>query len=123
MAVILLWGCEIHQRQKRGRRLHRVLAVLLALIVLIPSLSIRDDLIGLAFLSQGASQRNQPALESQTGSDIQLGIHLLALDHFLVTFLHAAPMNINFAAWVPSPASLFTEHSPHRQACRAPPFI
>lgn len=122
MSVILLPACEIH-RQQKGGRLRRASVVLLALIVLIPSLSIRDDLIGLAFLSPRTNQRVQPALESQAGSDFELGIHLLALDHFLVTSFHAPSMNIHFAACVPSATSLFTEHMSHRQASRAPPII
>lgn len=119
---ILLLVREVNQHQKRGG-LRRGLIVLLALIVLIPSLSIRDDLFGLAFLSQRNSQRNQPALESQAGSEFQLGIHLLALDYFLVTSLHAPPMNIHFVARVPSAASPSQDHRPLRQAGRAPPFL
>jgi hypothetical protein len=122
VAVILLWVCEIHQHHKGGR-LRRALVVLLALIVLLPSLSTRDDLIGLAFLLPHANQHSQPALESQTGSDFQLEIHLLALDHFLVTSLHTPPLNFHFAARVPKATSLFREHTPLRQACRAPPMI
>jgi hypothetical protein len=122
VSAIFLLTCEIHRQQKEGRH-RRAIVVLLALLVLFPSLSVRDDLMGLAFLSQRASQRSQPALESQAGSDFQLGIHLLALDHFLVTSLHDRPMNFGFAAQVPSAASPFREHRPLRLVGRAPPLI
>lgn len=120
VSVTLLLFREIHRRQKGGG-LRRASVILLALFVLFPSLSIRDDLMGLAFLSQRDGQRNQPALESQAGTDFQLGIHLLALDHILVTSFHAPPMNMHFAAWVSPATSLFTERSPLCQAGRAPP--
>ena len=120
VSVIVLLVCEFHRYQKEGR-LHRALSLLLALLVLFPSLSIRDDLSGLAFLSQRTSQRNQPAIESEAGSDFQMGIHLQALDDFLVMSLHDLPTSIRFAACVPSATSLLTEYSPLRQAGRDPP--
>ena len=121
VSVILLLVCEIHRRQEGGG-LRRVFAVLLTLIVLIPGLSIRDDLMGLALLSQRASQRNQPALESQAGLDIQTGIRLPALDHFPVSSDHALSMNIHFTIRVPKATSPLMEFTPRRQAGRAPPF-
>ena len=111
VSVILLRVREFH-RHRKGGGLRRALSLLLALLVLFPSLSIRDDLIGLAFLSQRTSQRNQPAIESEAGSDFHLGIHLQALDDFLVTSLHDLPTSIRFAAWVPSATLLLTEYSP-----------
>ena len=120
VSVILLLLLEIHRRQKR-ECIHRALAVLLALFVLIPSLSIRDDMMGLAFLSQRASQRDQPALESQAGSDFQFGIHPLGFDHSLVASIHSASIDFGFLIWVPTANLLITELGTLRQAGRAPP--
>ena len=120
VSVIVLLVCEFYRHQKGGG-LRRALSLLLAVFVLFPSLSTRDDVSGLAFLSQRTSQRNQPAIESEAGSDFQMGIHLQALGDFLVTFLHDLPTSIRFAAWVPSATSLLTEYSPLRQAGRDPP--
>lgn len=122
LSVILLSVLEFRVRRERGG-FRRTLAVLLAVIVLIPSLSIRDDLIGLAFLSQRDTQRSQPAMESQAGSDFQQGINLLALDHCVLTSFHAPPLNIDFTIWVPLSSSPFPDHSPIRRSGRAPPFI
>jgi hypothetical protein len=122
VAVIRLGMSEVHQPRKRGR-IRRVLVVLLALIVLFPSLSARDDLFGLAFLTSRANQHNQPAIEVQAVADIQLGNQLLALDHILVTSFHVLSMNIRFAARVPSAISPLQEHAPVRQFGRAPPII
>ena len=121
VAVIFCLVCEIRQHRKGGG-FRQTLVVLLALIILFPSLSTRDDLIGLAFLSPRANQGIQPALESQAASDFQLGIHLLELDHFLVTSLHAPPVNNPLVAGSLSAISLFTGHSPLHQAGRAPPL-
>ena len=117
---------EIRQPQRK-RRASRVLAVLLSLVVLFPCVSASDDLIGLALLSPRTDRQDETniliASESREGLDSELGVRLLALDHFQVAPSDPAPTPFHFTARVPAVSPAFAGYTPHCHTSRAPPFV
>ena len=117
---------EIHQPQGK-RRVSRVLAVLLSLVVLFPCVSASDDLIGLALLSPRTDRQDETSIliasESREGFDFELGVRLLALDYFQVAPSNPVPTPFHFTARVPVVCPTFAGYTPQCQTSRAPPFV
>lgn len=124
--LVSLLAFEIRQRQRKGRA-NRVVGGLLSLVVLFPCVSASDDLMGLAFLPPRTDRQDETSLliasESPEGPDFELGVRLLALDHFQATSPDPIPETSHFMGRFSTTIPVFAAFAPHRHASRAPPSV